>query len=154
MTRKIVGLSGAVLLGLALVFFIVMAKKGEDQGANLTDAKLVSAGEQVYRDHCASCHGANLEGQPDWQARKKDGRLPAPPHDETGHTWHHPDDALFRIIKEGVSGIVPGYESDMPAYGDKLTEQEIWAVLSFIKSRWPRRIQETHANINRRAHQK
>jgi S-disulfanyl-L-cysteine oxidoreductase SoxD len=66
--------------------------------------------------------------------------LPAPPHDETGHTWHHPDAVLIDIVKHGL---VPGktapeaYESDMPAYEQVLTDAEILAVLAYIKSRWP-----------------
>ena len=99
----------------------------------------VALGAAVYRDHCASCHGANLEGQPDWMARKPDGRLPAPPHDATGHTWHHADEQLFRMTKKGMVPPLapPGYESDMPAFEGTLTDAQIWAVLAYIKSRWP-----------------
>jgi mono/diheme cytochrome c family protein len=79
-----------------------------------------------------------LQGQPNWRERKADGRLPAPPHDDTGHTWHHSDEQLFRITKLGMTPpIAPeGYDSDMPAFGDTLKDEEIWAVLSFIKSTW------------------
>jgi len=70
--------------------------------ADADDARQVALGASVYRDHCASCHGANLEGQPDWKSRKPDGRFPAPPHDETGHTWHHPDETLFDLTKLGL----------------------------------------------------
>jgi hypothetical protein len=45
--------------------------------------------------------GANLEGQPNWKERQANGRLPAPPHDASGHTWHHPDAQLFGITKQG-----------------------------------------------------
>ena len=104
-----------------------------------------AAGRQIYRQHCASCHGAKLEGQPNWRVRKPNGRLPAPPHDETGHTWHHTDDVLFGITKKGIAGFAsPGYESDMPAYKDILTDEQIWAVLAFIKSRWSEEIQARH----------
>ena len=61
------------------------------------------------------CHGANLEGQPDRMERNRMGRLPAPPHDVTEHTWHHPDRQLILITKKGLSAVVPGYQSDMPA---------------------------------------
>lgn len=84
----------------------------------------VALGEQVYRKHCAASHGTDLEGQPNWKFRGTDGRLPAPPHDETGHTWHHADEVLFRITRDGVSAVVPGYESDMPAYANVLADQE------------------------------
>ena len=52
-------------------------------------------GQALYADSCAACHGANLEGQPDWRVPGADGILPAPPHDETGHTWHHDNQLLF-----------------------------------------------------------
>jgi mono/diheme cytochrome c family protein len=79
-----------------------------------------------------------LQGQPNWRQRKADGKLPAPPHDDTGHTWHHADQQLFRITKDGVKPpLAPeGYESDMPAFGDVIADEEIWEVLSFIKSTW------------------
>lgn len=99
----------------------------------------LALGERVYAEHCASCHGDNLEGQPDWQTPLPSGRLPAPPHDASGHTWHHSDEELFTITKEGMSALVPGYDSDMPAFGEILSDAEIAAALDFIKSTWPDR---------------
>lgn len=96
-------------------------------------------GRELYLAHCASCHGENLEGQPNWQTPKLDGRLPAPPHDASGHTWHHPDDVLFRITKHGMSAVVAGHQSDMPGYAGVLSDTEIVAVLDYIKSTWPER---------------
>lgn len=96
-------------------------------------------GRSLYETNCASCHGAQLEGQPDWMSRLPNGRLPAPPHDETGHTWHHSDGQLFRIVKEGLAAIAPGYETDMPAFADRMTDDEIREVIDFIKSTWPDR---------------
>lgn len=96
-------------------------------------------GRGLYVANCASCHGASLEGQPDWMKRKPDGRLPAPPHDASGHTWHHSDAQILLITKEGLSAIAPGYESDMPAFGGKLKDTEIIEVLEYIKSTWPDR---------------
>lgn len=98
-----------------------------------------ASGKQLYLDHCAGCHGVELEGQPDWMRRLPNGRLPAPPHDASGHTWHHSDEQLFRITKEGLGAIAPGYESDMPAFGELLSDEEIRAVLDYIKSTWPER---------------
>ncbi len=110
--------------------------------ADPDDRAQVTLGEAAYQQHCASCHGAKLEGQPDWRIRKPDGRLPAPPHDATGHTWHHPDDQLFQITKLGLRPpLAPeGYQSDMAAYRGVLTDEQIWAVLAFIKSKWPAEI--------------
>ena len=96
-------------------------------------------GKVFYMEFCASCHGANLEGQPDWRQRLPNGRLPAPPHDETGHTWHHSDEQLFRIVKEGLATIAPGYETDMPAYAGVLDDAQIEAILDYIKGTWPHR---------------
>jgi mono/diheme cytochrome c family protein len=110
----------------------------EDSRADPGDAGRVALGERVYAQHCASCHGARLEGQPHWRSRLPNGRLPAPPHDATGHTWHHADALLFAITKQGLAPpyAPAGYESDMPAFGRTLSDDEIWAVLAFIKSRW------------------
>lgn len=117
------------------------------------DAQLLEQGRKVYVAQCASCHGAKREGQARWRERGADGRLPAPPHDETGHTWHHPDELLFQITKEGVAQAagLPDYESNMPSYGATLSDADIVAVLSWIKSQWPADIQATHDGINRQA---
>ncbi len=98
-------------------------------------------GERLYQENCASCHGANLEGQPDWRSRLANGRLPAPPHDASGHTWHHTDRVLVDIVKRGTAAIVGnGYESDMPGFDGVLTGEEITAIIDYIKSTWPDRI--------------
>ncbi|GGK54791.1 c-type cytochrome [Salinarimonas ramus] len=99
----------------------------------------IAEGRALYAEHCAACHGANLEGQPNWKERLPSGRLPAPPHDETGHTWHHSDRQLIAITKHGPGALVPGYESDMPGFAGVLTDAEIEAVLAYIKSTWPER---------------
>ena len=113
----------------------------------------LKVGERVYAQHCAACHGAKLEGQPDWRRRLPNGRMPAPPHDESGHTWHHPDRVLFDITK---NGLVPphapkDYESDMPAFAGKLSDEDIWAVLAYIKSHWTsREVLQARAEMTRR----
>ena len=116
------------------------------------DPLITERGAVVYRQHCADCHGANLEGQPDWRVRGDDGLLPAPPHDPSGHTWHHPDGDLFALTKLGIAKVTgnPAYQSAMPAYGNVLSDEEIIAVLSYIKSTWPTDIQAHHDRINAR----
>ena len=39
--------------------------------------------------------------------------------------------------KVGLGALVPGYQSDMPGFKDKLSDADIWAVLSYIESTWP-----------------
>jgi mono/diheme cytochrome c family protein len=111
----------------------------------------IARGEAHYAEHCASCHGARLEGQPAWKSPLPSGRLPAPPHDASGHTWHHPDGVLFRIVKEGPAAVVGGdYLSDMPGFADVLADEEIRSVLAFIKSTWPERERAYQAEMSRR----
>ncbi|HEY7241031.1 MAG TPA: cytochrome c [Burkholderiales bacterium] len=109
----------------------------------------LALGEKLYAQQCASCHGARLEGQPDWRKRLPNGRFPAPPHDESGHTWHHPDEVLFGITKHGlVPPYAPaGYESDMPAFGGKLSDPEIRAVLAYIESHWSPVVRKQRAEM-------
>jgi mono/diheme cytochrome c family protein len=117
------------------------------------DAEQVKLGLLLYEVHCASCHGAKLEGQPNWRERLPNGRMPAPPHDATGHTWHHPDAVLFGITKEGlVAGryAPPKYQSDMPAFGAVLSDAQIHAVLAYIKSTWPERERQYQREVNRK----
>lgn len=112
--------------------------------------ELLALGERLYLEHCASCHGGELEGQPGWQRPLPDGGLPAPPHDPDGHTWHHPDRLLFEITKFGGQALAPPeFRSNMPAFGQTLSDREIWAVLAFIKSRWPEEIRAHQAEITR-----
>jgi len=113
------------------------------------DAAATARGSEIYARECAVCHGVDLEGQPNWRRRLPNGRLPAPPHDETGHTHHHPDEELFDLTKRGTAEVVGGgYESDMPGYDGILTDQEILDVLSYIKSRWPDHIRDRHDRLN------
>lgn len=114
------------------------------------DPQVTALGVKVYQAHCAACHGARLEGQPNWRMRDAAGRLPAPPHDASGHTWHHPDEVLFAITKHGVAKAsnLKGYDSAMPAYEGVLTDAEIVAVLSWIKAQWPPDIRRQQDELN------
>jgi mono/diheme cytochrome c family protein len=112
----------------------------------------LQAGATLYAQHCGACHGMKLEGQPNWRERLPNGRLPAPPHDESGHTWHHPDEVLFGITKHGlVPPYAPaGYASDMPAFAGTLTDHEIRSVLAYIASHWKsREVLEARAQMLR-----
>lgn len=117
-----------------LVVVTLLAACGEPR----PDPKHIALGQKIYAQQCAACHGAKLEGQPNWQQRLSNGRMPAPPHDETGHTWHHTDEVLFAITKYGlVPPYAPrDYQSDMPAFAGTLSDEEIRAVLAYIKTHW------------------
>ncbi len=100
----------------------------------------LAAGQAIFAANCAVCHGAGGEGQPDWHIKKDDGTLPAPPLNGEGHTWHHADGLLYRIVSQGGAisegPDVPGFKSAMPAFGETLTREEIISVLNYIKSLW------------------
>ena len=138
----------AAALGVAVAAIAVLLAWPRDDPARL------AAGRAAYDRHCASCHGMELEGEPNWREKKPTGRMPAPPHDASGHTWHHPDEVLFGITKYGlVPGkyAPPGYESDMPGFGGALADDEILAVIAYIKSTWPDEIRRAQGEANERA---
>ncbi len=117
------------------------------------DDRDVAGGQTLYADHCAACHGANLEGQPDWRSPDENGVLPAPPHDETGHTWHHDNRLLFEYTQLGGAEAlsargITGFASGMPRFADVLSDDDIWDILAFIRSTWPDRIQALQADRN------
>ncbi|APX13011.1 c-type cytochrome [Tateyamaria omphalii] len=113
----------------------------------------IDAGQTLYQQQCAACHGASLEGQPNWRSPNEDGTLPAPPHDDTGHTWHHDNQLLFEYTKLGGRGAlaargVDDFNSGMPAFEGVTTDDEIWDILAYIRSTWPERVQQLQAGRN------
>lgn len=147
-----------VLIAAGSFFWMKLVEEEATSRLQPEDPVVVARGEAIYADNCASCHGADLSGEPgwpDWRQRKPDGSLAAPPHDESGHTWHHPDEMLFQITKLGTAAYMgdPARESGMPAFGDSLSDDEIAAALSFIKSTWKGQAKEANARINRQAAQ-
>lgn len=132
--------TGASCIALLGIFWGALLGGCSERPAISTDQAQLALGAKIYAQNCADCHGAKLEGQPNWREGLPNGRLPAPPHDDTGHTWHHPEAVLFEITKRGLvpPNAPAGYESDMPAFEGRLSDDEIRAVLAFIASRWSR----------------
>lgn len=135
-----------VALGILVCPTVVMA------GHEL-DSRDIGGGMVLYKEHCASCHGASLEGQPNWRSLNDDGTFPAPPHDETGHTWHHDNQLLYDYTALGGAGAlaergITNVKSAMPGFADVMTEEEIWNVLAYIRSTWPGRVQEIQSGRN------
>jgi len=139
------------LVGFALIVVVEAAVSGHLLLLP-DDPEVVVHGKKIYVRHCAACHGVNLEGEPNWRQRDANGLLPAPPHDAMGHTWHHNDALLFRLTKYGPAKLMGGqYRSAMPAFESVISDADILAVLSYIKSTWPDQIRRTHGGINERA---
>ncbi len=148
-TKKLIVPAAAVVLGIGL--YALFGPGGMLAGADPGNQEQVALGEGIYRDSCASCHGDKLQGQANWRTRNADGTLKAPPHDERGHTWHHSDKVLFDYTKLGGAAMAPpGFNSAMPGFGGNLKDHEIWAVLAYIKSLWPREVLARQRQITAR----
>lgn len=83
---------------------------------------LVAKGQPLYAQNCASCHGDAETSHP---------LASAPPHTDAGHTWHHADRALVEWILDGVP-----LATTMPKWRGQLTEEEVVAILAYIKTFW------------------
>lgn len=137
----------AVLVAAAVGAWVWRGRNGIDAD----DPRQVARGAELYRAHCAECHGAQLQGEPNWQVRKPSGELPAPPHDVSGHTWHHSDEQLFAMTKYGMTRFAPpDYKSAMPAFVGRLSDADIRAVLAFIKASWPKDVRERQERLDRK----
>lgn len=146
------------LLGAAAIVLIgaagwVVSRESSLQSNTARDEPDVQAGKALYGEYCASCHGDNLEGQPNWRSPGEDGKLPAPPHDATGHTWHHADGMLFDYTKHGGKAVLARqgveFDSSMPGFGEELSDDDIWNILAFIQSTWPERQRQLQAERTR-----
>ena len=149
MKRRAAILGTGVLVALwAVVSIRTGTLTDADGGAMPGDVDTV-AGKALYAQACATCHGEALEGQENWRSPGEDGLLPAPPHDATGHTWHHGDRMLFGYTKLGGREMMAArgvaFDSGMPGFGDRLTDREIRNILGYIKSTWPKRIRDMQA---------
>ncbi len=106
----------------------------------------LETGERLFRQHCATCHGDNAQGDPDWRKRRPDGSFPPPPLNGTGHAWHHSMDVLKATIRDGTARL----GGTMPAWGDKLSETEIEAIIRWFQSKWPPDIYAQWQELDRR----
>ena len=133
---------------LFLIFCAITLSACNAPTADPENPRQVARGKAVYESHCAACHGRQLEGQANWRERRADGKMPAPPHNASGHTWEHSDRALFEVTKFGfASKAGANYQTDMRAFKDELSDEEIWAAIAYIKSTWPPRLRDKQKAI-------
>ena len=154
MKRLRTPLAIAAIAVIAIAILVALSWNTSEQPASedlpiMPEIVDLSQGATLYAENCAACHGAELEGQPDWRSPGPDGILPAPPHDDTGHTWHHSDSVLYNYTALGGNEVMARmglpFDSGMPGFADILTPQEILNILAYIQSTWPDRIQEMQA---------
>lgn len=144
-------IAGLVLVvGIALVFLF---RPGQAESASMLypdNPQIVAKGKVLYAAECASCHGSNGEGQANWATESTAENPLAPPHDGSGHTWQHPDQALFQLTKYGTSDIAcRTLNADaMPGFDQLLSDEDVISVLSYIKSKWPAELREYHDRVN------
>jgi mono/diheme cytochrome c family protein len=141
-----------IICMLALIVFAVRAGSRPTtvytDRADAANLELVARGERIYATRCANCHGSGLEGEQGWPQRRPNGVMPASPLDERGRAWQQDDQWLFTTIKHGGQATAaPGYTSYMPGFGGGLTDADIWAVISYMKSAWPKHIQDAQPRI-------
>ncbi len=102
-------------------------------------------GEQVFQQHCASCHGKQAEGTADWREAGPDGKYPPPPLNGTAHAWHHSLKVLMRQIRMGGKPL----GGTMPGFAGKLSDEEMLAAIAWFQSKWPERIYAIWEERNR-----
>jgi len=101
-----------------------------------TDPVRYTRGLKLYQQTCGACHGKQGEGAPGWQQRDKQGKFLPPPLNGSGHTWHHPKAVLLDIINNGTLRL----GGNMPAWKDKLSDDQIEDILFWVQSQWDKEI--------------
>lgn len=124
---------------LSTIFLVSCNDNAQDIASTVKEKKTIqrdvspldySQGQKLYQKNCASCHGRDAEGAPNW--RTAQGINAAPPLNGTGHTWHHSTTALLNVINNGTGKI----GGSMPAWKDSLSDNEINLILVWIKAQW------------------
>jgi len=109
-------------------------------------------GERLYNVFCFRCHGG-----PDRTPGPAGAILYPPPHNALGDTWRHPDCELAAIVRDGgddmtralrASSAPPG-APEMPAFNERLSADEVAAVLAYIKTMWTPDERETNERLTR-----
>lgn len=111
------------------------------------DFAQIQRGGRIYQQNCAQCHGTQGEGDPNWRQRDTQGMFPPPPLNGTAHTWHHPMAVLKHVITNGS----PQGKGRMPAWGGKLSEQEIEDVIAWFQAKWPDEVYAAWYEMDQRA---
>jgi len=121
----------------------LMALSMLQAGESWFEKEDIALGKKLFDKNCAVCHGENGAGSvKDWKKRLSNGKLPPPPLNGTAHTWHHSPTLLDKIIQEGGNSYGKAYQGWMPSFKDKLNANERLAILKYIHSLWPKKIQQ------------
>jgi mono/diheme cytochrome c family protein len=127
-------------IGAACLVLLAACADPSAEASHTLDAAILRTGAAVYQARCASCHGVRGEGAAGWTRPGPSGIYPAPPHDSTGHTWHHADGLLYRIVARGTAAALGDTlhpaRYGMPGFDSTLSPREIVAVVTYLKAGW------------------
>ena len=124
---------------LTAILAVVASASGWD------DPEAIAKGEELFAKNCASCHGVKAVGPGvDWRKKTADGRFPPPPLNGSAHAWHHDPKLLDRIIAEGGKMYGKSYDGWMPAFGDRLEAADRLAIIKYLHSLWPEKVQKRY----------
>lgn len=123
------------------------AQVAASSAQRFSDFGQVTRGGRLFQEYCASCHGVDAQGAANWRQKGADGKYPAPPLNGTGHAWHHPEKVLLMTIRDGTKRL----GGSMPAWGDKLSEQDMRDIIAWFQAKWPQEIHAEWARRNARA---
>lgn len=112
------------LYGNFAVGFVVRMLAGNQTNPLGQNNRALEAGRNAYTGSCGECHGATGDGKGAF------GQALYPPAtDLRSHDTQEKSDAqLFWIVKNGLSF------AGMPGFGDQYGDQDIWAMVSYIRS--------------------
>lgn len=131
----------AVFIGTAITVGTIYWDRWSKDNATAADhanSAQVALGHSLYDQHCAFCHAVDLAGKPGWDGDYPSGGRPPLPLDGSGAIWRLADRDIFDVTKFGGQPFSPPtYKNDMPAFEGRLADADIWAIIAFIKSRWP-----------------
>jgi len=151
-SARMLGVGGAIfVLVLSGCFAGQAAETSSAEPLAALDRSEVARGREVYVQRCASCHGQDARGASNWRQPDSLGNLPAPPHDDSGHTWRHGDAQLAEIINDGWRDpFNKTPDLTMPPFRDQLDQEQVRAVISYFKSLWTdehRRYQQERTRV-------
>lgn len=127
----------STLVGIAALFGLPAAALAGADGPPMLGREQVEAGDVLYQQYCASCHGPRGEGDPKWEEPDAKGELPPPPHNGGGHTWKHSDAMLYQMVSEGWRDpFNKTKELTMPGFKDQLSAEQMRDVITFLKTLW------------------
>lgn len=139
----------AIVIGVFVGAIVIIDQLNrQNTRPSATSVSLEERGKLLYNARCAVCHGGNLEGQPNWQRARSDGTYPAPPHDASGHTWHHSDQYFIEVTLYGGAAVTGVATNAMPGFAGSLSEADVKAILAYIKTSWPDDVRAKQESLN------